>query len=374
MKILVVQPGASYSTADVHNGIVDAMSRQGVDIVKYALDSRIELSGAFLMYMYNRIKKRSPAIDKPNDADIIYHAGQEIVIRALRFDVDWVFITSAMYVHPDIIMYCKRAGLKVAVLFTESPYDDSQHYPIAQQVDICWTNERLSVPILKEHNHYSYYYRHAYDPNKHYASLTPIENYKHDVVFVGTGFKERLDLLGAIDWDALGINLGLYGVWELMGNKSKLRKYLCGDVVDNVQTAELYRNSKIGLNIYRESVGFGKDNKRILPGQAESIGPRGIELAACGVFSISSYRAEVAEMFGQNIPTYTNAQDLQDKIIYYLNHPVERQLCAMNAYRMVQGETFDTRAKVMLQQMTDFIREGSGISGTYNHIARLSLA
>ena len=41
MRLLCVQPGASYSTADVFNGMVKSLRNQGHDIVQYALDSRI---------------------------------------------------------------------------------------------------------------------------------------------------------------------------------------------------------------------------------------------------------------------------------------------------------------------------------------------
>jgi hypothetical protein len=35
-------------------------------------------------------------------------------VARLRFDVDWVLVISAMYLHGDVLTLMKRAGLKVA--------------------------------------------------------------------------------------------------------------------------------------------------------------------------------------------------------------------------------------------------------------------
>ena len=61
----------------------------------------------------------------PTPADVQYHAGQEVVTRALRHEADWVVVVCAAYLHPDVLILCRRAGLRLAAVFTESPYDDA---------------------------------------------------------------------------------------------------------------------------------------------------------------------------------------------------------------------------------------------------------
>ena len=58
MRLLCVQPGASYSTADVFNGMVKSLRNQGHDIVQYALDSRIAFGSAYLHQIWNHARRQ----------------------------------------------------------------------------------------------------------------------------------------------------------------------------------------------------------------------------------------------------------------------------------------------------------------------------
>ena len=121
----------------------------------------------------------------------------------------------------------------------------------------------------------------------------------HDVVFVGTGFRERVELLAAVDWS--GIDLGLYGSWDRRQMPHRLRPYVRANVIPNAHAAWLYRQSKIGLNLYRRP----PEGTR-----AESMNPRAYELAACGVFQISDRRAEGVETLSYSVPTFRTPEEL----------------------------------------------------------------
>lgn len=338
MKIETVHPGASWSTADVHDGLVPALQAQGHEIWRYDLDQRIALADRFLKLAWRRSDHSRP---KPNWADAIYLAGQGVLERALRQDVDWVLIISAMFLHPDWLILLRRAGLRTAILFTESPYDDQQQGNVAQYAEVCWTNERTSVPYLSLYSPNVYYLPHAYHPVRHYPGMVDGENIPtHDVVFVGTGFPERAELLSAVNWD--GIDLGLYGNWSGLGSRSKLRQYVRGKVIDNAKAAALYRRATIGLNLHRTSMDWSRHSRKIE--YAESLNPRAYELAACGVFTVSDHRAEVGEVFGRLVPTFETPAELERTIRYYLAHDDERQAMAAQLPRAVAGHTFAVRA------------------------------
>ena len=275
--------------------------------------------------------------------------------RALRHQVDWVIIVSGMYLHPDWIILLRRAHVKTALLLTESPYDDAKQAKIVPFVDVVFTNERTSVPTFRALNDRVYYLPHAYDPSVHFNQLTSPRDEgggvpSHDVVFVGTGFYERIELLRKIDWT--GINFGLYGNWDWLGSRNKLRKYLRGGVQPNPITAALYRNAKIGLNLYRESEGFGKDAPRI--SHAESLSPRSYELAACGVFTLSSYREESREIFGDAIPMYRSPKELEELIREYLANESARIALASTLPGTVGTHTYANRAEVVTDALTAF--------------------
>lgn len=301
MRILIISPGSSWATADVEAGLLHGLEHHGVQVVRYRLDQRIDRSRRWLHSAWRRAKKGNAAIEKPTTADVFYQAGIGALEMALRHQVDAVLVVSAMFLHPDVIVLMKRAGLTVTVLFTESPYDQEKELDVAKRVDGCWTNERSSVAAFRAVNPRSGYLPHGWHPERHKPGpqLGDDELPAHDVVFVGSAFRERVEWLCGIDWT--GIDLGLYGSWEELGSRHQLRQFVRGSQMNNVKTAALYRRAKVGLNLYRTSMGWGRQAPSIA--HAESVNPRGYELAACGAFHVSTARAEVQEMFGPLVPT-----------------------------------------------------------------------
>ena len=346
MRLLIIQPGASYSVHDVYVGLSNALIARGHTVFVYQLDSRIERSASWLEYCWRKAGKPDP---RPTHADVIYHASIEVLERALRFDVEGVLAISGMFLHPDFITLLRRAGVRTGVVFTESPYDDMHQVKFAQLVDVCWTNERTSVPVIGLANSKTYYLPAAFDPMRHrqLGEAPDPEVPAHDVVFVGTGFQERIDLLSEVNWS--GIDFGLYGHWPALPSRHRLRKYLRGTVMDNQKAVELYRRAKIGLNLHRTSMGFGRDAPRVE--RAESLNPRAYELAACGTFQISDRRAEVVETFGYSVPTFRDAAGLESLIHDYLARPDERRACAIAARHQSAFHTFAARAEQLEAQL-----------------------
>jgi spore maturation protein CgeB len=345
LRILLVGAGAAYSTRDVETGYLHALRAAGADVHLYDLGARLSLSRQWLHKLW-RAKGRVEN-ERPSWPETIYRGSIEALEMALRFQVDWVLVVSGMYFHPDALILMRRAGLRTAVLFTESPYEDVKQACVAGLVDRCWTNERTSVPVLAQANPQVRYLRHAYDPKRHQPGLgLDVDVPAHDVVFVGTGFRERIETLMSVNWK--GIDLGLYGEWGLLGPTSKLRQYVRGGPVGNQTTAALYRRARIGLNLHRSSVTFGRTVPRI--DGAESLNPRAYELAACGVFSISDYRAELPETFGDSVPTFTLGE-LEDVLRAYLVDSPARRKRARQARGDVEPHTFAARAAQLVSDL-----------------------
>ena len=352
MRLLCVHPGASYSTADVFYGYVAALEAQGHEIIHYQLDGRIAAAGAWLKYQITRARRQGREFSYTT-ADVIYKASVDCIERALRFQPDWVFVVSGMYFHPNVFVMLKRAGLRVAVLLTESPYDEEKEAKILPFVDIAWTNERTSVDRLRQAsgNRHVYYLPHAYDPLRHRPGEREGDSAlpAHDVVFVGTYFQERIEALSAVDWS--GIDLGLYGETTPIPSRSHLRRYIRGGVTDNATAAALYRRATIGLNLHRTSKGFGRNAPRIE--HAESLNPRAYELAASGCFQLCDWRLEAFEIFGTSIAFTTPMWGPLDMSIRHsLNQSgAYRQGMAERAQQAVQGHTFDARAAQIVCDM-----------------------
>lgn len=344
LKILLCHPGASFSVSDVYNGLCKALKAQGHEVIEYRLDGRIDSMGGWLDYQWRKAGKPDP---RPTWADKLYLSGVPLFERALRTLPDWVVVVSAMYVHPDLLVLLKRLGVPTAYVFTESPYDLDKELKVAPLANVIFTNERSCVDAFRAVQPHSYYLPHAYDPEVHRPDVEiPDDTPRHDVVFVGTGFQERIDILSAVDWE--GIDLGLYGTWGLLGSRHQLRRFVRSDAIPNKRATELYRAARIGLNLYRTSRGYGRFVPRIQ--HAESMNPRAYELAACGVYQISDWRAEALELFGDTcVGTARTASDMGKLIRAALNHDTFRQNMAQHALEAVTPHTFAARA----QQLTD---------------------
>ena len=353
LRLILCHPGASWSTADVFDGLNYGLKQLGADVVPYRLDTRIEASHKALHALWRTKKKEQPDLAKPNHVDIIYHAGVGVLEMALRHQADVVLVVSAMFLHPDIIVMMKRAGLRVVVLFTESPYDEEHELKIAGMVDGCWTNERTCVPRFRTVNPHSGYLPHAWHPLKHSAAVPLHEGLpSHDVVFVGTGFAERIDWFNKIDWT--GIDLGLYGTWKAGLNK-QVKACVKGEQITNEMAASLYRRAKVGLNLYRNLSGWSGKGARITG--AESLSPRAYELAACGSFHISDDRAEVKEVFGELVPTFTSPTEAAALIRLWLNQPEKRAEVAAQLPACVAESSWVDRAKTVLGDLSRLLRQ-----------------
>jgi spore maturation protein CgeB len=369
IRLTLVGAWASYSVRDVELGYLNALRRAGHDVYHYRLSDRLTKATQDLNRLY---RKNMSIMTKPGNPDFAYHAGKELIERALFHRSDWILVIGGALFHPHVITLLRNCGptpdrkFKFGCLLTESPYEDGEQANLVPWFDVCWTNERTSVPYLRGYNERVNYLPHAYDPNNHHIA-SPIEDEsavpwftakgrscmaivkdlpQHDVVFVGTGFWDRQEILKAVDWT--GIDLGLYGAWPLA--RGKLRQHIKGGILDNITTATLYRRAKIGLNLYRNSVTMAKG-----PGTvdgAESLNPRALELAACGAFQISDYRPEVREAFGDSVPTFETPGQLQGLVRTALDAGEAWRRERSDAARLaVVDWNYDRRAQQIIADM-----------------------
>lgn len=331
LRILFVWTAAEYATYDVARGYHAALDRMGHTLFDYRLSKRM---------VYHE-----KALGKPvsEDIEIVCRlASETVIVEALRSRVDLVFIASGLTFHPDGVWYLARCGIPTVTVFTESPYDDKKQVEFAEAYPgmKCGTQERTSARL------YDWtYLRPAYDPDIH-KPYDDCEEEPCDVLMIGTGWSERKKFLSQVDWS--GIDLKLIGTWTIRATPGCLHREPVGEVLapyvrdyclDNRESVRLYQTAKICLNMHR------------FHPTAESLNPRSMELAACGVFQLSDHRPELEEIFSDSVPTYTDAESLGSQIRYYLNHPDEMKDCAATACQKVQGQTFDDRAWRLMSQL-----------------------
>jgi len=339
MRVLLVHPGARWSVSDVYDGLHDGLVAQGVEVIPYRLDTRVDRSRSWLHASWRASHRADPNLTKPTMREAFRHASMGLLEQALLHEVDAVLVVSAILLHQDAVVLLRRAGVRVFVLFTESPYDAEQELALAALVDGCWTNERTAVPAFRAVNPSSWYLPHGWHPTRH-TTEAPEPGPAHDVVFVGTGWGPRVQWLNAINWD--GIDLGLYGLWHGMGLEPWLEKRVMGGILPNAEAVGLYKRSKIALNMYRRFRGTPPP---------ESLNPRAYELAACGVFTITEDRAESRERFGDAVPIVGSAKDAEATIREWLARDADRQRVASSLPSFVAESSWTHRAAQVVEQI-----------------------
>jgi spore maturation protein CgeB len=110
--------------------------------------------------------------------------------------------------------------------------------------------------------------------------------------------------------------------------------------------------------LYRTSMGFRKDAPRVVG--AQSLNPRAYELAATGCFTISDYRDEVVEIFGDSVPTFSTAEELQSQVRRWLADDSGREALAARLPALVAGQTWAARAA----QMEADLRSACTVAGS----------
>jgi glycosyltransferase involved in cell wall biosynthesis len=352
LKILLVHPGASVSTADVEEGLRAGLEGLGVKVYRYRLDHRLAFEKAAARGWAAYQRRRGLPAEDPTDQGIVYEAGVRALEMALRLNVHVVVIVAGLLVHPDVLALMRRAGLLVTVLLTETPYSPVGERRLAGLSEGVWTNERTAVERLREVCPNVGYLPHAWHPGRHRPEpeLAP----EYDVAFVGTAWADRIELLGAVNWT--GIKLALFGNWEALPGRHRLRKHLAGRQMANEEALGVYRRARINLNLHRGREGWPGDGQVGAEVYAESLNPRAYELAALGVFWISDRRrAEHAEIFGEAVPTFGDALELEALIRGYLADPGARAELADRGPRLVARHSWRERARLVRNDLESLV-------------------
>lgn len=345
-RVMVVAPGPHYSTKDVYDGALAGLRATGaVDVL--GLDYHFDLMVA------GRIEDELEGDEAARFGNLTSYASHRAVAMAMAFRPDLILFISGT-IFPPAVAAMLGQYTRTAVWLTESPYQDEGEYAVQSFYRTAFTNERLMVDRLiakriEDAHPYPadvHYLPHAFDPDRHYPREIVPDDYRSDVCFIGSPFPERQALLNGVDWSGIRLmTKGVFSARDLSDTMTSLP-----DNVPNEKTQLYYAGAAININHHRLVKWYGLDAE-IEASEAESLNPRVYELAAGRCFQIcDDSRAELRELFGDSIPTYSHRDpaDLERVIRYYLAHPDERERCAAEAYERVQAHTVAARMRFVL--------------------------
>lgn len=335
MRFLAAHPGPNFSVHDCYVGWVEALRGLGHQVAEFNLSERLTFYDAAVVEVGETFRKALTA----EQAQSLAVNGLYAALYKTRPDV--MLAVSAFFYPPELLDLARAYGTRVVVLHTESPYEDGRQLQVAEHADLNLINDPTNLEAFQRVAP-TVYTPHSFRPSVH--SVGPaIPDLRSDVAFVGTGYHSRIAFLEAMDLD--GLDVLLAGNWKLLDEQSPLRRHVAHDpeeCLDNTQTVEVYRSATVGLNLYRREA----EAAHLSAGWA--MGPREVEMAACGLFFLRDPRPEGDEVLPM-LPTFTTPEDASDQLKYWLDHPDTRLALAGKAREAIADRTFTTQAARMLR-------------------------
>ncbi len=331
LRVMLVYPGHTHSTYDVARGYEHALGELGVRVTPFAYHRYLAFYGELLPYWADR--HPGYAFDM---ADVAYHAAAHLVAAVVEDRPDAVLVVCGTGLHRRFYDLMYTLGIPIALLLTESPYEDDLQGRILRlgRVPLAFTNEVTSVPALQQVSPETrvHYLPHAYDPRIHHPARDEGDIVETDVraFFWGTLWPERRAMFRALE------GRGDVRIGGIVPGKG-------GTLMSNAEVARWYRSVEVVLNLHRRGKG------------AESLNPRIYEALACGALPLTDYRREL-EQFGGAVPTYGTPDELVAQLDHLLTHPDEWRDRLETAREAIGGCTFAKRAeRIILPALMDLL-------------------
>lgn len=335
MKVMLVRPGPHWSVSDVADGWAAAFRTLGADLFE------VDLDNILWFYANAEVPHGDGKILAFDWEAAVREAADRVKARVLEFWPDVVFVVSGFFVRTPIIDLLRARGIRTVLLCTESPYQDDQQLEWAEHFDVTLLNDPANIERFVERCRNVFYVGHSFDPQRHHPGPATA-GIGSDVCMVGTGYPSRIGWLSEVDWS--GVDLRLGGNWKGLEDHP-LRAHVghaqLGGCLDNREAVEWYRSTKVGLNLYRKEA----DRPDLVDGWA--MGPREVELAACGVFYMTEARGENEELL-PFVPKIESPAQFSEEMRWWLAHPDERDKIARKARQVLAGWTFENRARTLM--------------------------
>lgn len=325
------------------------------------LQDGIRPRDAKLMYVTAGIGVPYPALDAAIIAAlwglvrelIVVSPDDQVAQIAAERRPDWMLALNGVVLPAEQVAAVRELGIRTAVWFTDDPYYTDWTDSIARRYDDVFTLEAACLPFYRELgcsrvHHLPF----AADPAVFFPRPAH-PSQRRDICFIGTAYRNRLEMVDALAPFLKSRRTLISGWWwdRLSRFRELKEKIALGQWLSPEDTAAWYSAAKIVVNLHRESDDPEVNrNGRGVP--ALSVNPRTFEISACGTLQVCDERDELTRLYepGKEIVTYRTAEELQEKLQYYLEHEEERREIALQGYlRTLREHTYRRRLDRMLQ-------------------------
>lgn len=285
----------------------------------------------------------------------IVEVGQSLPDRAATIRPDLVLVLDGMELPLDQIDAVRSLGIRTAVWLTDDPYYTDVTIRMVTHFDYVFTLERNCIDLYRAAGANDVYYLPFAAHPDHFQPTLIQSQIRRNISFIGSAYWNRVNYLQPIIGNLMNSGLHINGIWwdRLPEYTAYPNRIEIGKWMGPNETAEVYSGTKIMLNLHRspfdESV--NQNNSGIT---AVSPNPRTFEISACGTLQLVDAREDLASFYipGQEIETFNNAEELLDKVNFYLTHEKERREIALRGLeRTYRDHTYGNRIDELLRHI-----------------------
>lgn len=354
MRILILQPLETFATKDLGDGFYNAFKALGHDV-------HIFRTGEFLQaqqILVNSFEQKTNTRIEVPYMDLALNGFFDTVVME---DIEMVFVIRGLIPNKEYLDKLKKLGVMRVLYSTEDPYDYKTTKDIAENYDFIFSNDQSGPVLYKNCNWIP-----VAGCNETFYPIPDIIKH-YDLSFIGTFFRERVNLFT----DSLELlkSLKTYfaGFWvhskgkdeqggsfgEFGSDETPFFKLLNLQGVTEPEKVNIFYNAtKIVPNPQRNKEWTG--NIHLM--EARNLSPRVFECALSNTFQlVSSTRKSTLKKFFEDdeIITFTDSNDFQDKVKYYLTHEDERiKIAEKTRNKVLHNHTYKNRVEELLQYLS----------------------
>jgi len=161
------------------------------------------------------------------------------------------------------------------------------------------------------------------------------------ISFVGAGYHNRVQMFATLADQP-------FRIWGSEWPNGKPFDRLVQEESRRIKPEEyvkIFNATDVNLNLHSSSERDGVDPS------GDFVNPRTFELASCGAFQLCDNRQLLPELFevGKEIITFSNLEEMKEKMEYYREHPEERRaVCERARARVLKDHSYERRIEQML--------------------------
>ena len=267
----------------------------------------------------------------------------------------------------DIAIINKLCSLAFysALWTTEDPYEEKENFRLSNMFTRVFTNEESSASRYGEKGRYLPL---AASKKLHFFPvLENNEDYRYDLLFIGTGWPNRVRTLNKIIkelGDDLNVKIGLSYNEHLVKKELDNSGLISNWRVSNTNFSKICNRSRIVLCLNRTF--SSSDNINYSCGISPP--PRLFEVAAAGGFQLT-LSDKVGLMDDLDISVIGKEEYLTEKIKYYLEHSEERiKIAKLSQLSVMKKNSYDNRSEVLIEDILSMKIQQSAATNKFKRI------